>query len=181
MRKLLFLGVAAALAACDWQALAAAQSKKKSPPAKTTANKSVSTAKKSTTAAKSPAAQKKTASSAKKTTNQASAKRSAKKAPARKVTWRNRQTTPSQERYKEIQDALAAKGYLKLEQADGTWGADSSEALKKFQVDQNIEASGKINSLSLIALGWDRSAKCRPRRLRANPPSSIASLVRHSE
>jgi hypothetical protein len=80
-----------------------------------------------------------------------SAKRGKKGAP--RVTWRNRQTAPEPARYKEIQDALAAKGYLKPEDANGTWGQDSADALKKFQHEQNIEATGKINSLSLIALG----------------------------
>jgi peptidoglycan hydrolase-like protein with peptidoglycan-binding domain len=75
-----------------------------------------------------------------------------KKAPG-KATWRNRQTVPSPERYKEIESALAAKGYLAPEKVNGKWGESSVEALKKFQADQNIAASGKINSLSLIALG----------------------------
>jgi putative peptidoglycan binding protein len=65
----------------------------------------------------------------------------------------SRQAAPSPERYKEIQSALVSKGYLQPEEANGQWGDGSSAALKRFQTDQNIEASGKINSLSLIALG----------------------------
>jgi hypothetical protein len=77
-----------------------------------------------------------------------------KKTPARRgVTWRNRQMSPTADRYREIQGALAAKGFLPPEQATGTWNQASSDALKKFQADQNLESSGKINSLSLIALG----------------------------
>ena len=64
-----------------------------------------------------------------------------------------RQLTPTPERYKEIQQALVSKGYLTPEQVNGQWDDGSSAALKRFQTDQNIEASGKINSLSLIALG----------------------------
>lgn len=60
---------------------------------------------------------------------------------------------PTPERYKEIQDALVAKGYLKPEDATGGWNQNSVDALKRFQADQKIESSGKINSLSLIALG----------------------------
>jgi hypothetical protein len=71
----------------------------------------------------------------------------------RGVTWRNRQTSPSQERYREIQGALAAKGFLKPEDATGSWNQTSADALKRFQTEQNLESSGKINSLSLIALG----------------------------
>jgi hypothetical protein len=78
-----------------------------------------------------------------------------KKAPVRQpaTTWRNRQMSPSTDRYREIQQALAAKGYLSPDDATGSWNATSADALKKFQSEQNIDASGKINSLSLIALG----------------------------
>jgi len=69
------------------------------------------------------------------------------------TTWRNRQLTPTPERYKEIQQALAAKGYLTPEQATGKWDDSSAAALRKFQADQNLDGNGKINSLSLIALG----------------------------
>jgi len=82
--------------------------------------------------------------------------KSGKKAPAKRVpatTWRNRQTSPSADRYREIQQALASKGYMNPEEANGTWNAASVDALKKFQSEQNLDASGKINSLSLIALG----------------------------
>jgi hypothetical protein len=73
--------------------------------------------------------------------------------PGRKVTFRNRQSAPTPDRYREIQAALATKGYLGNEEATGTWGAASADALKRFQRDQNLEATGKVNSLSLIALG----------------------------
>ncbi|HEY1337403.1 MAG TPA: peptidoglycan-binding domain-containing protein, partial [Bryobacteraceae bacterium] len=72
---------------------------------------------------------------------------------APRATWRNRQMQPTPDRYKDIQNALAAKGYLRPEEATGKWEDNSVEALKRFQGEQNIEATGKINSLSLIALG----------------------------
>jgi cytoskeletal protein RodZ len=78
--------------------------------------------------------------------------KSGKKAAPR-TSWRNRQTTPTPQRYKQIQDALVAKGFLSPEDASGAWGQSSSDALKKFQAAQNIESTGKIDSLSLIALG----------------------------
>jgi peptidoglycan hydrolase-like protein with peptidoglycan-binding domain len=59
---------------------------------------------------------------------------------------------PSPERFKEIQTALASKGYFKTE-PDGNWGPASIDALKRFQHDQNLVEDGKIGSLSLIALG----------------------------
>ena len=83
----------------------------------------------------------------------AAARRGKKGPPAKRVTWRNRQLAPTPQRYKEIQEALAAKGYLKPEDATGTWTPASVDALKKFQAGQNLDSTGKINSLSLIALG----------------------------
>ncbi len=59
---------------------------------------------------------------------------------------------PSPDRIKEIQQALASKGYFNSE-PDGNWGPSSIDALKRFQHDQNLQEDGKIGSLSLIALG----------------------------
>lgn len=60
---------------------------------------------------------------------------------------------PTPDRYRQIQEALAAKGYMRPEDATGSWNQTSVDALKRFQAEQNIESTGKINSLSLIALG----------------------------
>ena len=82
------------------------------------------------------------------------ARRGGKKGPVKRATtWRNRQMSPTPERYREIQSALVAKGYLKSEDAGGPWNQTSVDALKMFQTEQNLESTGKINSLSLIALG----------------------------
>jgi peptidoglycan hydrolase-like protein with peptidoglycan-binding domain len=59
---------------------------------------------------------------------------------------------PTQDRYREIQQALAEKGYLKSEPT-GVWGADSVDALKQFQAEQSIPTTGKLNSRSIIGLG----------------------------
>jgi hypothetical protein len=61
--------------------------------------------------------------------------------------------TPTPQRYHEIQDALVAKGYLQPEQATGGWDQNSVDALKRFQAEQSLDVSGRISSLSLIALG----------------------------
>ena len=79
--------------------------------------------------------------------------KSGSKKPVARTTWRNRQLAPSQERNKQIQDALAAKGYLSSESATGNWDQASIDALKRFQAEQKINSTGKINSLTLIALG----------------------------
>jgi len=89
-------------------------------------------------------------------------------APVKKaVTWRNRQLAPSPDRYREIQQALAAKGYMQPDQATGTWDQNSTDAMKRFQMEQNLEPSGKINSLSLIALGLGPKHDALPAQIAA--------------
>ena len=65
---------------------------------------------------------------------------------------RSSQREPAPERYKEIQQSLADKGYFGGP-VNGAWGPDSVAALKRFQRDQNIGDDGKLGSLSLMALG----------------------------
>jgi peptidoglycan hydrolase-like protein with peptidoglycan-binding domain len=62
------------------------------------------------------------------------------------------QQQPTTDRYKEIQQALAEKGYFSGT-LDGNWGPDSTDALKRFQREQNLDPDGKIGALSLMALG----------------------------
>jgi peptidoglycan hydrolase-like protein with peptidoglycan-binding domain len=77
----------------------------------------------------------------------------AQKAPGRSSSgWHPGQTAPTPDRYKEIQEALVKKGYLHGE-ANGVWNQDSADALRRFQQDQNLQADGKLDSLSIIALG----------------------------
>jgi peptidoglycan hydrolase-like protein with peptidoglycan-binding domain len=105
----------------------------------------------STTKKKTSATKATTAKAAAKSTTKRPVTTKSKRAP---VTTARRYTSqqPSQERLKEIQQALASKGYFKTE-PDGTWGPASIDALKHFQHDQNLVEDGKIGSLSLIALG----------------------------
>ena len=65
---------------------------------------------------------------------------------------RSVQKEPTPDRYKEIQQSLAEKGYFGGP-VNGAWGPDSVDALKRFQRDQNIGDDGKLGSLSLMALG----------------------------
>jgi len=62
------------------------------------------------------------------------------------------QQAPTQERHLEIQQALATRGYLQTPPT-GNWDAPTVDALKRFQTEQNLPPTGKITSLSLIALG----------------------------
>jgi hypothetical protein len=100
--------------------------------------------KKSTTAAKS------TAKSTKAGTPKAASKtgktrRAVNQAPPR-------QAQPSTDRYREIQTALAEKGYLKSAPS-GVWDQESMDAMRQFQQDQKLEPTGKLTSKSLIVLG----------------------------
>jgi peptidoglycan hydrolase-like protein with peptidoglycan-binding domain len=69
------------------------------------------------------------------------------KAPARPAV----QLQPTKERYAEIEQALVDRGYLEV--ADGNWGPQSVEALKRFQRDQDLPVDGKLGALTLTALG----------------------------
>jgi hypothetical protein len=98
------------------------------------------TAKSSETAANSSAPRK--AKSGKKKTS----------APVASSSFRSHQGGPTPERYREIQQALVDKGYLKSE-PNGVWDAQSSDALRQFQTDQKLTPTGKITAASLIDLG----------------------------
>ena len=134
-----FFHAAAAMSAfCVFAGLAATTT------AKSTAHKSTAH---QSTPSKSPA--KKASSSTAKTTIKRLKGKSV-KTPA--ATWRTRQQEPTPDRYKEIQQALVDKGYLKGEPT-GVWDADSAAAMQRFQQDQKLTPSGKINAPSLIGLG----------------------------
>ena len=110
-----------------------------------------------TTTQKKKSAHPKTRVAARRTPSKAGTVRTVHKAPARSTrparsTWHAGQTAPTPDRYKEIQGALAQKGYLHGE-ATGVWNQDSADALRRFQQDQNLQVSGKLDSLSIIALG----------------------------
>lgn len=115
------------------------------------------------------------AKTAPKSAAKASTKSSTKKkyTKARATPRRLTQQQPDQERTREIQQALSAKGYSV--DATGVWGPQSVEALKKFQEDQhinNMSGRGKLDSLTLIALGLG------PRR---EPPPASGSPAEEAQ
>jgi hypothetical protein len=79
-----------------------------------------------------------------------------------------RQAAPSSDRYKEIQEALVAKGYMTTP-PNGQWDQNSQDAMRKFQADQNLSVSGKLSSRSIIALGLGSPSA-------AVPPASAAPV-----
>ena len=150
MRKILSYAAMAAMIALAWSADGTAAVQQTTPAKKTAAKKKATPARKG-------AATRSASSRGKKTPGK------------RGVTWRNRQMSPTPDRYREIQGALASKGFLKPEDATGTWNQTSSDAMKKFQTEQNLESSGKINSLSLIALGLGPKRDAAP----VKPPQPL--------
>ncbi len=130
--------------------------KQAAPAKKTAAAKKATAAKKTTAAKKAPAARKTTA-------------RKKRRAPARPRT----QQQPTPERNQEIQQALIDKGYLQ-EPPTGVWDTQSSEALKRFQADQQLQATGKLDSLSLIRLGLGPKRQALTPASLPNPPESTA-------
>ena len=109
--------------------------------------------KKGATASKKTASSpKKTASGQKKTAASKGRASKAAKKPAPTVYRRSAQQHPTAERYKEIQQALADKGYFHGP-VDGNWGPESVDALTRFQREQSLVEDGKLSSLALIALG----------------------------
>ncbi len=82
----------------------------------------------------------------------------ARKIHARKKKPRSRnpreraQRAPTTERIREIQSALAREGSYGAEPT-GSWDAATIEAMKKFQVSQGLNPSGRIDALTLQKLG----------------------------
>jgi len=147
----ILLGVALCAVVCLATGATTATTKKKT--AKKRAH-AVSAPAKTTTAKTAP----KSRTAASKTTK---GKKTVRKASA------PRQLAPTKDRYQQIQQALASKGYYSGE-PNGAWGPDSVEALKRFQADQNLTPDGKLGSLSLIALGLG------PKRLSAQSAAQPA-------
>jgi hypothetical protein len=81
----------------------------------------------------------------------------------------SRQQTPAPERYKEIQQALTDKGYLKSEPT-GVWNTESSDALRQFQTENNLSPTGKLSAASLIGLGLGPKKSNEPVVLPVAPP-----------
>lgn len=139
--------------------------KASSPPGKSAVANKQAPARKSPSATKQAPAGKSTAAAGKRPSpSRKSASRS--KSKRRLPSWRTSQQVPTRERYLEIQQALVSRGFLQGPPT-GVWGPDSVAALKKFQASQDLDPTGKLDSLSLIALGLG------PRREAdgARPPS----------
>ncbi|MDE3196070.1 MAG: peptidoglycan-binding protein, partial [Acidobacteriota bacterium] len=88
-----------------------------------------------------------------------------------------RQLSPTPERYKEIQQALADKGYLKSDPS-GVWDADSIDAMKRFQADRKQDPTGKLTAAGLIDLGLGptRNPSASPEKATPEPVTPPAPV-----
>lgn len=122
--------------------------------AASTARKTTSTAKKTVSPPKktATAGTKKTGSTAAKSSSATKRKTTGTKKRAVRPPALRGQLQPTPERHKEIQQALIDRGYLSPPPT-GVWGPESVAALRRFQQAQNLNATGKLDSLTLIALG----------------------------
>ena len=118
----------------------AASSTTKKPVAKTTAKKTSTTVKK-------PSVKK----SASRPARKSSVRSSSRRRSTRTVRARGQQQ-PTSDRYREIQQALRDAGHLDQEPT-GKWDDATVDAMKRFQKAHSLQPSGKINAISLIALG----------------------------
>jgi peptidoglycan hydrolase-like protein with peptidoglycan-binding domain len=96
------------------------------------------------------------------------------KAPAKKgskkKTRTRGQTSPTPDRIREIQGALAKAGNYSGE-PNGKWDAATVEAMKSYQASHGLTATGKIDALTLqkLGLGSETAGLASPRAPPANP------------
>jgi peptidoglycan hydrolase-like protein with peptidoglycan-binding domain len=82
-----------------------------------------------------------------------------------------KQKAPTPERISEIQSALARNGYYQGN-PNGKWDSNTIGAMQKFQSDHGLDATGKLDALSLqkLGLGSDIAGVSAPRPI--TPTSS---------
>ena len=109
---------------------------------------------------------------------------SAKKKKRRHSRREPKQMAPTHDRIEEIQSALASNGYYQATQ-NGKWDSATISAMQKFQSDHGLEATGKIDALSLqkLGLGSEIAGVSAPRPVKpaprnATPPGTTPATVK---
>jgi peptidoglycan hydrolase-like protein with peptidoglycan-binding domain len=125
----------------------------------------------STTSAAAPAPQQATSS-----TTASSKKKSTKKHHASKR--EPTQKAPTPERISEIQSALARNGYYQGN-PNGKWDSNTISAMQKFQSDNGLSNSGKIDASSLqkLGLGSGTAGVDAPKPLTPKPATSAPAAT----
>lgn len=86
------------------------------------------------------------------------------------------QKAPTPARISEIQAALERRGYLPGN-PNGKWDSNTVSAMQKFQSENGLESSGKINALSLqkLGLGSSIAGVSAPKPVQPAPSKPAAS------
>src|ERR1700730_14587838 len=86
------------------------------------------------------------------------------------------QKAPTSARISEIQTALERRGYYQGS-PNGKWDSNTVFAMQKFQSDNALESSGKINALSLqkLGLGSSIAGVSAPKPVQSAPSKPAAS------
>ncbi len=86
------------------------------------------------------------------------------------------QKAPTPARISEIQTALERRGYLQSN-PNGKWDSNTVSAMQKFQSENGLESSGKINALSLqkLGLGSSIAGVSAPKPVQSAPSKPAAS------
>jgi peptidoglycan hydrolase-like protein with peptidoglycan-binding domain len=83
------------------------------------------------------------------------------------------QKAPTNQRISEIQSALSRSGYYQGD-ANGKWDSNTVAALQKFQSENNLNPSGKLDATSLqkLGLGSSTAGLNPPTPPQRNPPAA---------
>lgn len=112
--------------------------------------------------------------SSKSTTKHASSKKKSSK--SKHVKREPTQMAPTSNRISEIQTALGRGGYYTTDNPSGKWDADTVGAVQKFQSANGLDATGKLDALTLqkLGLGSDVAGVSAPKGI---VPHSCCSIT----
>jgi len=80
---------------------------------------------------------------------------------------------PREQYLRAVQKSLNDKGY-KVGKLDGVWGPKTAEALRNFQGDHGLQATGQIDAQTIAALGITQPASPTTTGA-ASPPDKTAA------
>jgi peptidoglycan hydrolase-like protein with peptidoglycan-binding domain len=89
-----------------------------------------------------------------------------------------KQMAPTPDRIEEIQSALASNGYYQGT-PNGKWDSTTVAAMQKFQGDHGLDATGKLDALSLqkLGLGSEIAGVSAPRPIKPAAPNPAPAGV----
>ena len=76
-----------------------------------------------------------------------------------------------------VQQALKDQGFYYGE-VDGEEGTETNAAIRRYQIRNGLDVTGKLNAQTLVSLGFGEKAPVRPQPP-ASPPTENRSRVSH--